>query len=414
MKMLEITKERFDEFRESSPYNNYCQTSNYAMLMAETGFDYSYIAYLDNEDNILAASMFLIKKISNFYYAYSPKGFIIDYNDSDLVKRFVHNICKYFKRKKIIFLKINPEIEIATIDYKNNYERIENENINVLDTLKSLGFMKRKEIEPLSLLQPKLVALINLKDYDINKLDKKVRSNIKRGINNGLELEVSDASKIDILYEFIKNMKDRSINYYRNAYNSFKKDNLVDLLLVKVDYEKFLIAAKKRVEVEQVKNDELNLKLQNDANEKNLNEKMNSDKVLEEYKQDVVRATNGLKKEKSTYIAGAIVIKFNKKISIFIAGVDKNYNYLNPNYFLHHKIIEMYKDDYDILDLNGIANEFNEDSKFSRLNKFKMGFNPEIIEYIGELDIVINKWKFKILEQNNLLSNEFTKKKDTK
>ena len=141
---------------------------------------------------------------------------------------------------------------------------------------------------------------------------------------------------------------------------------------------------------------------------------MNSDKVLEEYKQDVVRATNGLKKEKSTYIAGAIVIKFNKKISIFIAGVDKNYNYLNPNYFLHHKIIEMYKDDYDILDLNGIANEFNEDSKFSRLNKFKIGFNPEIIEYIGELDIVINKWKFKILEQNNLLSNEFTKKKDTK
>ena len=209
-------------------------------------------------------------------------------------------------------------------------------------------------------------------------------------------------------------MKDRSINYYRNAYNSFKKDNLVDLLLVKVDYEKFLIAAKKRVEVEQVKNDELNLKLQNDANEKNLNEKMNSDKVLEEYKQDVVRATNGLKKEKSTYIAGAIVIKFNKKISIFIAGVDKNYNYLNPNYFLHHKIIEMYKDDYDILDLNGIANEFNEDSKFSRLNKFKIGFNPEIIEYIGELDIIINKWKFKILEQNNLLSNEFTKKKDTK
>ncbi len=414
MKMLEITKERFDEFRESNPYNNYCQTSNYAMLMAETGFEYSYVGYLDNEDNILAAGMFLIKKISNFYYAYSPKGFIINYNDADLVKRFVHNICKYFKRKKIIFLKINPEIKIATIDYKNNYERIENDNKNVLDTLKSLGFMKRKEIEPLSLLQPKLVALVNLKDYDINKLDKKVRSNIKRGINNGLEIEVSDASKIDILYEFIKNMKDRSINYYRNAYNSFKKDNLVDLLLVKVDYEKFLIAAKKRVEVEQVKNDELNLKLQNDANEKNLNEKMNSDKILEEYKQDVVRATNGLKKEKSTYIAGAIVIKFNKKISIFIAGVDKNYNYLNPNYFLHHKIMEMYKDDYDILDLNGIANEFNEDSKFSRLNKFKMGFNPEIIEYIGELDIIINKWKFKILEQNNLLSNEFTKKKDTK
>ena len=89
---------------------------------------------------------------------------------------------------------------------------------------------------------------------------------------------------------------------------------------------------------------------------------MNSDKVLEEYKQDVVYATKGLKKENETYIAGAIIIKYNKKISIFIAGVDKNYNYLNPNYFLHNKILDMYKDEYDVADINGIANDFKEDS----------------------------------------------------
>jgi len=41
-----------------------------------------------------------------------------------------------------------------------------------------------------------------------------------------------------------------------------------------------------------------------------------------------------------------------------------------------------------------------------------MGFNANIVEYVGELDLVISNWKFKILEKNNLLSNEFTKKKD--
>lgn len=411
MRMIEITKEKFEEFTSKSEYKNYCQTANYGMIMSETGFDYSFVAYTTNDLEILAAGMFLTKKIGRYYYAYCPKGYIIDYNDTELVRKFTRNLIKYYKRKKVIFLKINPEIIIGTIN-TNTFEKIPNENTNILDNLKSLGFKKRKELNPLELLQPKLTALINLKEYDVNKLDKKVRNNIRNTENNGLTLEVADANKIEILYEFIKNMKDRSINYYRNFYNTFKRTEQADLLLVNIDYETYLINAKKRVEEEQIKNEELNNKLRTDTSEKTLNEKMNSDKALEQYKQDVIYATAGLKRSEKTYIAGAITIKYENKVSILIAGVDKNYNYLNPNYFLHHKIFEMYKENYNECDINGIADDFTNDSKFSGLNKFKMGFNPKIVEYIGELDLIISEWRFKIVEKNNLLSNEFTKKKN--
>lgn len=413
MKMIELTKEKFEEFAKKSPYNNYCQSANYGMLMAETGFEYSFVGYTTNDYEILAAGMFLTKKIgTRYYYAYCPKGFIIDYDDKDLVRRFTNNLKKYYKRKKVIFLKINPEIPIANIDIKNDYKRLTNSNISILDNLKNLGFKKRKETEPLQLLQPKLTALIDLKNYKIDNLDKRVRNKIHSTENKGLELEITDASKIDYLYNFVKYVKDRNVNYYRNFYNMFKKTNQADLILVKVNYETYLLSAKKKVEEETVRNEELNEKLQNDASEKNLNEKMESDKILEEYKQDVIYATAGLKKNEDTYVAGAIVIKYGNKISIVIAGVDKNYNYLNPNYFLHHKILEMYKDEYEIADINGIADDFTNDSKYSRLNKFKFGFNPTITEYVGELDLIINNWGFNIVEKNNLLSNEFTKKKD--
>lgn len=412
MKMIEITQEKFEEFVENSPYKNYCQTANYGMIMAKTGFEYNFVAYTTNDLEILAAGMFLTKKIGRYYYAYCPKGFIIDYKDDDLVKRFTNNLKKYYKRKKVIFLKINPEIDIATINQNNNYERNTNSNLSILDNLKKLGFMKRKETEPLQLLQPKLNAIINLKDYNIDKLDKKFRNKINSSINKGLEIVIGDSNKIEILYEFIKNMKDRGIEYYKNFYNTFKKTEQADLLLVKVNYEKYLTNIKKKVEEEQIRNDALNKNLMNDTSEKNLNEKMESDKILEEYKQDVISATIGLKNNEEKYIAGAIIIKYNNKISIIIAGVDKNYNYMNPNYFLHHQILEMYKNDYEIADINGIADDFNEKSKFSGLNRFKIGFNPTITEHIGELDLIINNWGFKIAEKNNLLSNEFTKKKE--
>ena len=118
--------------------------------------------------------------------------------------------------KKVIFLKINPEVHIANIDYNNNYIRNTNSNINILENLKKLGFKKRKELEPLQLLQPKLNAIINLKEYDINKLDKKVRNKINSSNNKGLELEVAESQeKIEILYDFIKKMKELKEKYER-------------------------------------------------------------------------------------------------------------------------------------------------------------------------------------------------------
>ena len=185
MKMIEISKEKFEEFANKNQYNNYCQTAYYGMVMSETGFDYSFVAYTTNDLEILASGMFLTKKIGKrYYYAYCPKGYIIDYNNTELVRKFTRNLIKYYKRKKVVFLKINPEIPIAKIDYKNNFERITNENMSILDNLKSLGFKKRKELSPLELLQPKMTALINLKEYDINKLDKKFRSNILKSETN--------------------------------------------------------------------------------------------------------------------------------------------------------------------------------------------------------------------------------------
>ena len=45
----------------------------------------------------------------------------------------------------------------------------------------------------------------------------------------------------------------------------------------------------------------------------------------------------------------------------------------------------MYKNNYNICDINGIADDFENESKFKGLNRFKIGFNPEIVEYIAEI-----------------------------
>ena len=406
MKMIELTKEKFEEFKKDSKYDNFEQTENYALAMKYDNFRHMYVAYTTNDLEILAAGMFLIKDINkSASYAYCPKGFIIDYENNELVRKFSKNIVKFFKKNNIIFLKTNPEFPIATIDYKNNYAKTTLTTNNALMEMKKTGFMRRKELIPLELLEPKISAIVNLKEYDYEKLDNNFKNKITR--NDGYEIEIGDSSSFDKIAQFTD---ENLLEYYKNVYESFKKDNLIDLVLLKINYEKCLISAKNKTDIETERNDLLNKQLQQEPSEEILSKKMESDKLLELYKQDVIHATAGLKKNEETYIAYALIIKYNNKITFFANRINNDYEQYKPNYYLYHKILEMYKEEYELADLYGIANDFSETSTYKELNDLKIGFNPKIYEYAGELDIIINKFKYRIYANNITYSRVKTKR----
>lgn len=411
MRIVELKFDEFNEYAESHKLGNFYQSSEYAKIMADSGFGYDYVAMVDNTKEIVAASLVLYKKIGLFFkYAYAPRGFLIDYQDENLTKTFIKLLTSYYKKRGYVLLKINPEVIIGTLN-NETLQINHNENNYLVDTLKSFGFKRRKEVEPFDLLLPRLSAFINLGDFKLNDVDKRIRTKIKNGVQKGLVLEVGTVDNIQNFYGFVKNKYNQPLSYYQNFYNTFKKNDNAELLLVKVDYEVYLENAKNKYQEELNKNAEYNEKIQNDPSDKNMNEKMNSDKNIIEFKKDLVEATEGLKKKKYAYIAAAIIIKYKNRVSILASGYDPKYKDLNANHFLHNEIIERYKSDYDYLDIGGVGGDFNETSRYYGLDKFKLGFNPEIVEYIGEFDLILNQLAFQSLKGNNTLEAEFLKAK---
>ena len=62
----------------------------------------------------------LSKEISfKVKYGYAPRGFLIDYFNTELLTEFTKAIKGFFFIRGYAFIKINPEITYATIDYKN-------------------------------------------------------------------------------------------------------------------------------------------------------------------------------------------------------------------------------------------------------------------------------------------------------
>lgn len=400
----------FDEYASNHPLRSYHQSSNYAIFMAEKGYDYDFVGLVTDSGNIKAASLILYKPIGKINkYGYAPKGFLIDYYDTKLVSTFLEEIKKYYKKKNISFIKINPEIAIGEINPKTKFTMYNN-NITLIDSLEKIGLTKLNNNLKFESMLPRFNAIIPLKNYSFNKLAKQTRNKIRNNYRKGLSITKGSRDDIDILYEFIKNKKDKTLNYYKNYYNVFSKTNDCDVFLIKIDFQEALINAKDLYTQELENNNRLVEKVMINNSEDNLNKKMLSDRNLLNYKNDIIIATKYLNENRYKFIAGAITIKYQNRVSILISGFDPLFKHYNPNYFLHYKLLEFYKYDYDFLDLNGITGDFSKENPYYGLNEFKLSFNPKLYEYIGEFDYIINKNSYKLLDRNELLIKEFNRK----
>lgn len=178
MKIVELTGPEFDEYSSKSKLNNFYQTSKYAILMSNHGYNYDLIGFVDENDNnkIYAATVVLNKVITGkVKYGYCPKGFLIDYYDQKLVEEFLVALKQHYKERGYIFIKFNPEVIIGKIDPKNKYQINYNGNVRIIDNLKALGIKRRLEQQEFELMQPKYVGYINLKEFDFTKINRNYR-----------------------------------------------------------------------------------------------------------------------------------------------------------------------------------------------------------------------------------------------
>ena len=407
MYIKELSLMEFIEYSKDNIIGNYYQSINYAMLKAEEGYEYEYIGLVDNTD-IIGAALILYKRIGNTYYGYSPRGFLIDYTNPIILEKFTNLIKDYYKKKNFTFIKINPEIAIGKLNKKTlNFEY--NENYNVINNLNRCGYKKLKSNLYFESLLPRINAIVNLQELDVNNFTKNTRNKIKKAIRKGLTLEKAGQDKIPILTNFLKGNLSKDLYYYNDLYNVFNKSDDVEFFLVKVDYKKYLINSQHYYNNELNNNIYLNNKMVDKNNSSVINAKMQSDKALLAYKNDIAEASKYLNTNIETYVAGAIVIKYNNRITIQFSGFDRELKRYSANYFLYFAILAYYQQDFKYADLNGITADFDKNSPYHGLNRFKMGFNPDIYEYIGEFDLVINENTYNHLLKNGSLAKEFNK-----
>ena len=120
MKLVTLKKEEFKKFAENHPQANFYQTIEWGELKEENNWQMVLLGLKDNEE-IKAGCLLLSKdtpiKKKMFY---SPRGFLIDYQDKELLKEFTEKIKDYVKKSKGIFIKIDPYLSYQQRDLEGN------------------------------------------------------------------------------------------------------------------------------------------------------------------------------------------------------------------------------------------------------------------------------------------------------
>lgn len=405
MKIVSLTEKQFDKFARNNYYKNYYQSSYYGKLREKYDFNANYIGFVDESDTLVAASLILYKEVMMGYkYAYAPRGFLIDYNDTNLLKDFVQQLKDLLYKQKFIFLKIDPQIYISERDSEGNiiaYNPKANDTIKVLE---DIGFKYSGANKFFETAKPRWEAIVKL-NIPINEqykyLNKNTRNKINKAIKSGIEIYRKQDGATEEIYKFIKSKHDKGSAFYKDFYEIFNEEGMFEIYCAKLNTEKFVINSKNAYEQELESNETLANKIQNpNGAEKDirkiLNKKMESDKLLNIYKNNLVKATSLLKQFPNGFlVGGAYVIKYENTTYLLIDGFDKKYSDLNPLYLLRWVLIQnATEEEYEIVNLNGVVGEFKEKNKYSGLNEMKLGYNSTIAEYIGEFDLTINNFMY--------------------
>ena len=406
----EILAQEFEKFSKQHVLRNMFQSVEYANLMSKYDYTPLYVGAFD-DGKLIAASLILVKPIARaFKYGYAPRGYLVDFLDSELMGAFTAKLQNFLFKKNIVFVKINPEITYAQINPSHGEKEINYVNAKIMDVIESLGYIKLKDNLYFEAVLPKYNAIINLPEYTEKKLELTIQNRLNRLKNKGLTLKTGGIEDIGIFYNFIKEKKNRSIDYYKDYYNIFNEAGMMDLLFLELNNNQYMITIRDEYEKELSINSELNAEFQkNPQNQTMYNKKMNSDKRINDLNVEIGRVSSKIQNNIQTEIlAAALVIKYINRVYIVINGFDKNYSKLSPNYYLYSEIIKKYKtENYKFLDLNGITGDFTDENPYKGLNDFKLSFKPKVFEYIGEFDMVVNKTMYQLLLSSNKLQKEF-------
>lgn len=401
-----IDKNEYNNFLNNSSKKHFLQSYEWGEFSKkEKNLIPHYVGLKDDNGILQATALLLEKKLPLGYsYFYVPRGFNIDYNNENLFNIFVKEIKKYIKNYKAIFLKIDPDLiikrETINNEIYNDYDKEYLLKLMKNNNFKHLGFNQRFET-----MQPRFTYRINFnKDLDeiINNFSKTTKQRINKAESLNIEVIIGKKEDIKDFYKLMRiteNRKDfvtHNLSYYETLYSLFNNQNSessANLFLGKINIVKVIDKLEQEIKIinkekniieekkERSKKENIKLKDLTSKLDKNIEQLKRYKDINNEYGDNII-------------LNGHYIVRYGDMAWVLYAG---NHNILTDtysNYKTYMEHIKYFKDQVKVYDQFGTVGKIDKHDPLYGLDEFKKKFGGDYIEFIGEFDLVLNKFMY--------------------
>ena len=396
-----IEKDEYENFVKNHKKSHFLQSYAWGEFAQKAkGMKAHYVGLKDN-GKLVAASLLLEKSLPLGYsYLYSPRGFVIDFTNKELLKEYTSKIKEFAKKRKAIFIKIDPDIEYHKENNLGEEIKLDYDPKEVFNNITSLGFKHLGFTKNFETNQPRYTFRIDMNqslEEITKKFSKTTTQRIKKAESIGTKVRlgtIDDIETFSHLMDLTENRKDfvsHDLSYYKTLFEIYNKDNKMDLFLGSVNTKEIIDRYTKELsEVEEKINSfEDDDKLS--TTKKNLkNELVKRKEKLLEYIDDFSKARDEYGEE--IILNAHVIMEYADKAWVLYAG---NHNILMNSYsnyktyyehikYCHENGIKMY-------DQFGTIGDLSPENPRMGLHDFKKKFGGDYVEFIGEFDLITNK-----------------------
>lgn len=424
MKLVKLEKDKYDSFVRNNKYkSHFLQSASWAELCKEKRGLTPYCLGLVEDNKILAATLLLKKNLPlGLCYLYSPRGYVIDFNDFKLLDKFTEELVNFAKEQKAIYLKLDPDIIWKRENYLGEVTLEEAKDQKIFKELKRLGYKHLGFTKNFETMQPRYTFRVDL-NQDLETIEshfsKTTKQRIQKSLKLQTEVEIGTEKDLPTFYHLMmltesrKDFVSYKIDYYKTLYKLFNENDKATLFLGKVNLEKTL----------KVLNDELKEVTEkiNELPKENLS-KSNKNKLkeLERQRDKTTEEIEKYEKYKQEYgnvvtLSAHMILEYGDKAWVLYAG---NHNILTEtyvNYNTYYEHLKFCKErGLKIYDQFGTIGDLSKDNPRLGLHEFKKKFGGDYIEFMGEFDYVIKPVYYFLFTKLVPIYRNIVKKKNKK
>ena len=383
----QIDAKEYDAFVCSHPLCNLLQSSKWANIKAD--WDSLRCGVRDEKGKLIASALVLIRHLPlGKTMFYLPKGPILDYHQEEVVHFFLDSLKKVGKSYHCIYIKMDPGIlkNCYKVDaYEDSIYPEAKQQVNVLRQCGCIHLGYTKSLE--DTVQPRFHAAVRKVDDFESTLPKHTKRHLATARKKFVTVDICDASRVDDFAKLMasteerKQIKLRDAAYYRRLLQTYGDD--ARLFLACIDLEKLLEDSK--VKLTKVQSDIVKCK------EKDAGKKASLEKNRDALENDIIALQEYIQKDgQRVPVAGALGVIYGTTCEMLYMGMDSKYRrYMGP--YLSHITPMLYAFEHGctLCNMGGVEGTLDDG-----LTKFKANFNPDILEYIGEFDLPINRFLY--------------------